>query len=340
METTIEMNALHFLRALTYANRAIPKDDAKSRMQHLVMIGNRLIGADGERWHVGILDEEIDIPPMAIARQSVLDLKLDLEHARRRAKRYGGSFSVELEIEDEETARAKIVYGAPTPLICKLAVLNLGKLPTKWKEPVEQDAPSGPVTGELRTGHLQEAMKWHRSWEKDHGTCHTRGRGGDEPLRIDIEAGGELVATAILLPIKHVPAQLPLDDNGQADLYRKPDGRSQSILDLDLTGDGQPDPQRKTILVNGVSIDATGIPVPEDMIVTIGEEGNEEGLPTSCAHRSVAGECVPCTEEKIASVRRAQRLAEEREEDADEAEQVASRPRPSPRAGKKKKSKK
>lgn len=44
-----------FVRALSYAEKACPTDDAGARMQQVAFIGDRILCSDGERWHVGWL---------------------------------------------------------------------------------------------------------------------------------------------------------------------------------------------------------------------------------------------------------------------------------------------
>ena len=235
MTTPATMSGQHFYRALAYAFKACPSDEGSSRLQHVAFVGNKVIGADGERWHVGLLAEDVDLPAMTVARGSISDLLMGLEYCRRMAKRTQGSFQVSINGE-----HLRIDYGAKQPLEHELAVLNLGKLPRQWQEPVAPDAPFLTLAAsDIRCGHMQEAMKWHRSWEEDYGTFKLRGAGGNEPVRLDVTASGELVAIAFLLPVNHPPAELP----GEPDLFTGEAGKekSQSILDLDLSGDGRRD---------------------------------------------------------------------------------------------------
>jgi hypothetical protein len=225
---TEPMNGKFYWRALAYAHKAVPSDDAGSRLQHISFIGHRIIGADGERWHVGLLPEDVDLPPMAVARGCVQSLLLGLEYAWRMSKRNSGDFSVR---QDDE--HVVIEYGAPHPIDHALVKIDTGrgKLPAKWKEPVRANAPvlEGNQSS-LRCGHMLEAMKWYRAWDTDHGTFTLRGDGGASPVRVDLTAGGELVANAFLLPVDHPPAQLPADEP----LLAGEKAKSQSNLDLEL----------------------------------------------------------------------------------------------------------
>lgn len=305
---TTEIPALRFLRALHYASKAIPTDEASSRFQHLGIIDNKLIGADGERWFAGLLGEEgeVELPAMTIARSSVIEILEDLEYCRKKAKRGSKSFVVQFDADAEEV---RILYGADTPIVHHLAVVNLGALPKQWREPVPKDAPLLPGgTADLRCGHMKEAMTWHRSWEEDFGSWSLRGAGGNSPVRVDVTAGGELVATAFLLPIAHPKAQLPLDEplleHGQEEAEKK----SQSIFDLDWSGDGRPQRGAKTIKCGDVEIDATGLEDVDALLV--------EG---PCKHRD-EGPCPQCTEAAVEKARRNQRVEEAFEDEGEASE--------------------
>lgn len=232
MTTTV--SGLNFYRALAYAFKACPKDETKARLQHIAFIGNQIIGADSERWHVGILHEDVEIEPMTVARSSIANLLRGLDYCRHQSKANSGTFQVIL-----DGNMVRIEYAARLPIEHEFAVLNLGKLPKQWVPPVPDDAPILSVaSSDIRCGHMKEAMAWHRSWEEDFGTFKQRGRGGNEPVRLEVTASGELVAVAFLLPVNHAPAELP----GEPDLFTggEQKERSQSILDLDLSGNGRP----------------------------------------------------------------------------------------------------
>lgn len=211
-------------RAAQYAFGACPKDDRSARMQHLVFVGDRIVGSDGERWHVGRLPPGCSVKkPMAVTRESVCELLLGLEYTRRMAKRSG---HFETKIAGDLVT---IKYGDKI-LEHRLDEIDVGDIPMLWTPPVSDDAPSlAGEQAEFRCGHVQDAMKWHKSWERDYGTVKTFGLGGNNPVRYDIVSGGDLVVQAYLLPVAHTPAQLPDD----APLLEK-GKRRQSVLDLNL----------------------------------------------------------------------------------------------------------
>lgn len=260
----------HYLRALAYAHKCCPSDDATARIQHVVFVENKIVCSDGQRWHVGVLPDDFLVStPIAVARESISELLLGLEYARRIAARHNSTFLVWM----NET-HVEIEYAKKT-LVHELLKVDVGRIPSEWREPVPADAPAliGPQS-EIRCGHMNEATKWYKAWDHDHGTMKFRGLGENHPLRIEVIAGGDLVAYAILLPVDRPPAQLrpdePLFNQGG-------EAPGQSILDLDLEGIAPQlvdKPKRRKGKGNGKSIgEATGhalgaegspMPAPEE----------------------------------------------------------------------------
>lgn len=229
----------HLLRALAYALKAVPKDDAGARLQHVSFFRHKIVGADGQRWHVGLLPIEAAVSlPVAVTKSSADELVMALDYCRRVAKRHSASFEVRLEREENNLV-ATIRYGAKHEIEHKLYGVDVGQMPLEWREPVPDTAPElQGKQSEIHCGHMIDATKWYRAWEKDHGSFRTFGVGGSSPVRLDIACGGDLVAQAYLLPVDHPPAELapdePLLEGVQAEK------RSQSNLDLVLGGDGAP----------------------------------------------------------------------------------------------------
>jgi hypothetical protein len=231
----IGISGRHFWRALAYAFDACPSSDASPRLSHVAFIGDKVIGSDGTRWHVGLLPSHGALDePIVVARESVEELLIGLDYANRIAKRHSGPFQVFVHPE-----RVVIKFGTrdKDQIEHDLILCKLGELPSEWKPPVSKKAPELKVSAlHYGCGKVIEALKWYRSWEKDHGTFtfHADADAGKlAPFRIDITCDGEVVAQSYLLPEDAPPAQLPPDDP----LFKGKTGpaRSQSILDLDLS---------------------------------------------------------------------------------------------------------
>lgn len=283
-----------FLRALLYVNQAIPNDEARARYQHMAIISNMLIGADGERWLCGILGEEGDIalPPLVVSRSSVVDLIDDLKYAKKKAKRNKKSFDV---MVDDDAVY--VAYGAEQPIIHRLAVMNLGELPMTWTPPVPADAPPlAQATTDFRRQHMSEAMG-----DGEFGSWRLKGHGGNAPMRVDVTEDGDLVHVAFLLPIGHPRAQLPID--GSLFEHGKEVTRSQSILDLEWSADGRPRAGAQMLQVGEHEVDATGLENIGELLVS-----------GPCEHRA-EGPCLLCTESKVAEARKKDLVEQANEND-------------------------
>lgn len=292
------MNGKAVHRAVAYALKATPKDEKKAALQHVTFFGNRVVGADGERWHIGYLPGSMD-RPMAVARVSAENLVRLLTFAGQWANRRQGTFSVSFDRAD-----VTVECGLATPIRYNMTEIDVGKFPPAFIEPVAVDAPLNPDgLRHVGCGHLNAATQWWRSWDKDYGTSEIRGGQNQTPIRLDVISGGDIVATAFVLGADRPKAEFR--EPGQTSLLdKRAPTYGRSNLELDLSGDGKPDPQKQTIDLNGVKLDATGILDVElkDLIV--------DG---PCAHREVDGPCVPCTEAKIAMVKKAQITLAEKE---------------------------
>lgn len=236
----VAISGLHLLRALTYASKASPKDDARARLQHIVFLDHRIIGADGERWHVGTIPEESAVAePFAATRASVSRALLTLDYCRKMAKALSANFEVHQE------GPVLVIRYAKEKLKAELDVADVGDI-GEWQEPVPTNAPElDTVPSGIPCGHLRDALGWHRSWEKDSGEATMYGHGDGRPVRTDIMMGGDLVAQAYILPKAHPPAQLADIDP----LFVGKDGAkaSQAITALRLVGspaDPPPKPEQ------------------------------------------------------------------------------------------------
>lgn len=250
MSKEIGIPGKHFWRALAYAYNACPSNDASPRLSHVAFCGDKIIGSDGCVWQVGILPQHAALEEsIAVARESIDELLIGLDYAHRISKRHSGPFEVYLRPE-----HVVIKYGTRDKdrIEHDLLLCNLGELPKEWKPPVSKKAGELKMTKlDFGCGRMIEALKWFRSWEKDHGTFRFHSDSDDaklSPLRIDIDCDGDLVAQAYLLPEDAPPAQLPPDDP----LFKGKNGpaRSQSILDLDLSvkpkpAEGAADPKTR-----------------------------------------------------------------------------------------------
>ncbi len=224
----ITVNGRAFWQALAYAFEICPSGDSSQRLAHVVIIDRRIICADGTRWHVGMLPEDVAVErPMVIARESVRELLIRLEFADKIARIHGGGFFVHLSGynvtlqygSDEEESHQKLID------------VNVGHIPESWTEPVSSSAPEIP-SSELHCGHVIDAAKWWQSWEKDHGRITPRGQGPGKPVRFDITNKGNLVGVAFILPPTATAAQLPPDE--PLFVGTTEELRGQSILDLSL----------------------------------------------------------------------------------------------------------
>lgn len=215
-------------QAIAYAYEAAPSGDDGARMAHLVFVGNRVIGADGMKWHVGYLFDKLEVPkPLVVARESIRELLHRLEFADKISRWHGGDFLVHL-----DGYTVEIEYGEEK-MRQKLIDVPVGHVPDKWSPPVREKAPELP-SSEIHCGDVIQAAKWWQSWEKDHGRIKWTGEGPGKPVRADITHRGDIVATAFILPPTMSAAQLPLDEplfSGS----RKGPPKGQSILDLELT---------------------------------------------------------------------------------------------------------
>lgn len=294
-EKTEPMSGKSFLRALAYALKAVPSGDDHPALQHVTFHGDRVIGAGQTRRHDGYLPSPVQ-EPLSCTRESARLLLMALEYTHRASKERSGTFSVTM-----DGHLVSIHYGARSPIEHELQGADVGSHPRDLREWVPGDAPLNPDgLGHISCGDLREASSWWRSWEKDHGTCEVRGGQEGGPVRIDVTCGGERVATAFVLPQDHPPAELrdslPLFDGVEAC------GRSN--LDLDLSGDGSADAGAQIVKVGDVELNVTGLRVPLESLLCTGP----------CEHRDTHDACLPCTEDRIASVKRAQQL-----EDANES---------------------
>lgn len=303
METTTmsePMDGRAYFRALSYAMAAVPTDDDHTDLQHVTFMGQRIIGADGERRHDGYVP--VPLETISVTRLSARDLLMMLDFANRYSKRRQVSFSVRHDGDE-----VRIEYGARQPLVYPLERCDVGSHPETFNEWVPVDAPLNPTgLGHIACGHLKDAMSWWRSWDKDQGTSEIRGGVEGGPTRIDITCNGTRVATAFVMPLDHPAAELrdkmPLFDGIKAS------GRSN--LDLDITGDGMQQPT--TIKIGDVELNVTGLGNPADLLVT-----------GPCQHRDTDEACLPCTEDRILA-KRNEPPKKKRKRKADETAEAAA----------------
>jgi len=238
----------HMLRALSYAFRVCPKADELSRMAHAVFIDRRIICSDGLSWHVGYLPPEAALgQPLVVARNSIHELKLALEYALRVANRHSAQFMVKMGAAGVVT----IDYGARSPIEHNLALCEVGDVPTSWEEPVDEaEAERVAMMDSFPSENFSRALVWYRSWDHDKGAFSIRSKGEGMPVRLDVTSNGERVATAFLLPNGYPRAYLVPNEP----LFEKlKTGRrvGQSILDLQINPDGEPQPPPREKDENG-----------------------------------------------------------------------------------------
>lgn len=277
--TEIAMDGRSYLRAITYALAATPKGEERPDLQHVTFIGSRVVGSDGMSRHDAHLQCEI-AKPISVARSSVASLIMALTYAERVSKGGAGTFSVR-----HEKDVVIISYGARLPIEHELAVCDVGLHPPDACEWVPEDAPINPRgMGHIGCEEERRALLWWRSWDKDYGTSEVRGGLDGGPIRRDITSGGLRVATAFLLPKGHAPAEL-----GDAmSLFNGIKTYGRSNLELDLSGDGVPQPEPIILKLGDHEFNVTNLP------------GGRELLRSGpCDHRDTSEHCVPCTEEAI-----------------------------------------
>ncbi len=298
---TDPMDGKQYLRALLYALSAVPTDDEHKALQHVTYYADRIVGSDGKRRHDGYLPAQFE-EPVSVARLSVQELVLALEYAHKVSKRKSVTFSV-----THDGDEVRIDYGARQPLLHPLDVVDTEGHPKAITEWVPVGAPLNPAgLGHLNCDDVNAATDWRKSWDKHYGSLEIRGGVDGGPVRIDVTASGDRVATAFLLPMDHPPAEL----SAQRDLFNR-QGRTyegRSNMALDLTGDGAAPPERKVLKIGEVELDVTGLPEPHFDLLASGP----------CEHRDNTDACLPCTEAEIARCRVAVR--EQAELDAAEAE--------------------
>ncbi len=287
------MNGRSYLRALSYAVKATPKEEERSRLQHVTFVGNRVVGADGTRWHVGYLPTPVEATA-SYTRVSALNALNVLAFAERYSKRLGAAFSV----THHPDGMLVIECGLDGTVVTHLGICDVGKHPPEFVEPVAPNAAPNP-DGHISCDHDAEAKRWWRSWEKDKGTFQVRGGQDGGPFRIDITNGGERVATAFLLPEDHVRAEIR-----EPNLFdKRPAPYGKSNLELDLSGDGAPtDPD--VIKIGERTFNVRGLPDRANLLKT-----------GPCDHRDTHDACAPCTEVAVseAEVIAAQEKADEAE---------------------------
>lgn len=311
---TATIDGKNMLRALNYSLKAAPKGEAQARLAHLVfhrrICGGKqagIIAADGERWHIGYLPADgVPDEPFVVARESCMALRFSLEYARRMAKMRSTQFYVEfaddvVDIDGRPTRQLELCvsYGAKHPIIHPLALVSVGYIPETWSAP-ELPTDDASQIIEMRAQHLKEAQEWYRAWDKDHGITSPRWRGG-KVAQLDIVSGGGLVASAFILSPTMPPAQLVLDEPLFERLHP---GRKvgQSILDLQIDGDGEPAEAKKrldVITIDGHEINArnVGDVDPEELI-----------LRGPCIHATPDGEpCWQCTTDNVKQARKSAR---------------------------------
>jgi len=270
------VNGRAFIRALSYAIKVCPSSESASRLAHVVFIDNRIVCSDGVRWHVGLLGVEL-ASPIVVTKESCEELLLGANYADKIARRHGGSFVAKIKNLSVELHYAeRVIYHT-------LLTLPVGPVPTKWIEPVPNDAPPLTACPELHCQHLKDATAWWRSWEHDKGQIKQSGAGGNSPVRLDISVDGEPVAIAFLLPTSHKAAQLPLDEP----LFAGKEAPGQSILDLSFH-----EPMAQTIKIGETEINVTGLGNPGDIIKS-----------GPCSHREDTESCLTCTESHVSSLR-------------------------------------
>lgn len=227
------VNGAHLLRALGYALKAVPKDDGRVRFQHVTFFRHKIVGADGQRWHVGLLPEDAALEtPVAVTKASADELVMALDYCRRIANRHKRQFEVTLVEGEVDGLIVKLDYGAKHEIEHVLDAVDVGHIPDEWQEPVPEDAPAlNSRHPELHCGAMIDASRWYRSWERDHGSVSMFGIGGTNPVRLDIACSGDLVAQAYLLPVDHPPAELEADEPLLEGTKSGPK-RGQSNLDL------------------------------------------------------------------------------------------------------------
>lgn len=243
MKMTKGINGKVFGRALSYALKACPRGDVAPQLQHIAFIGNRVIGADGRRWHVGLLPPGIAAEPMVITRTCAMSMIRSLRYAQRESTA-SDEFSVSF-----NGTECVIDFGAQYPIAKKwsMAPHGVGAMPTHWADPVPASAPihTGNLAG-YPADHMQAATEWYKSWEKHYGTAAYRSHGDGGPMRIEVTSGGDAVVVAFVLPADVPAAVLPADEPLLRDKGRRP---SQTVLDLMLVGDrlaapvAEPDPE-------------------------------------------------------------------------------------------------
>lgn len=227
-----------FWQSLAYSYEAIPTDDGAARLAHLVILGNRCIGSDGMKWHIGYLFDKLEVPkPLVIARESVKELLYRLEFADKISRWHGGDFLVHL-----DGYQVSIEFGEEV-MRQKLIDVPVGHVPDKWDSPVRKNAPELP-SSEVHCADVIQAAKWWQSWEKDHGRIKWSGEGPGKPVRADITHRGDVVATAFILPPTMSAAQLPPDEPLFKGQHKGPP-KGQSILDLELSDLPRPTPAAK-----------------------------------------------------------------------------------------------
>jgi hypothetical protein len=211
-------------QALAYAYEVCPAGD-DSKLSQVVLIDRRVVCSDGKRWHVGYLPEEAALTaPLVIARESIRELLRRIEFCDELARSHGGAFFLHM-----NGVEVELQYGDES-MRQRLQSVNVGHVPSTWKPPVEDNAPAVAAAA-VESGHMIDAAKWWRSWEKDHGTVQAFGHGPDKPVRFDVRHRGELVGQSYVLASSAYAAQLPPDEP----LFEKLDDGTpagQSILDL------------------------------------------------------------------------------------------------------------
>lgn len=270
----ISVNGVAYQRALEFAFLACSGAEERSKLAQVVFLGPRVICSDGRSWFVGLFPDkqEIELPVVA-ARESVAELLLGLEYARRIAGRHHAGFYV------EQDGLSVVIHYAERSIKHKLAEVKCGHVPGDWKPPVADAAGAVAELPEFDTdGPMHMVSKY---WRKHGGMVKWRGTGVDQPFRGDIRIGKEIVAYAYGLPGNHHAAELPADEplfNGMG----PPKG--QSILDLSLDVVKAPPPP-KTIKIGDKEWNITNLGHPKELL-KLGP----------CDHRDTREPCPQCTE--------------------------------------------
>jgi hypothetical protein len=224
------VNGKAFWRALAYCFKVVPKGDSNSALAHVVFLRDRIVAADGKRWHVGYLPSRLVKEPIAIARQSIKYLLRGLDYAYFMTGGKDGAFFV------EHDGKALVIHYGDKKITHDLIESPVGEIPDEFTEPVPEDAPKLHDAALLcDASHLADAVERMTSWGVDHGLAELRG--GDKGIvRVDVltrtedDDANERVGTAFILAKDSPPAVLPPNEPLLDGVVKDPGG--QSVLSL------------------------------------------------------------------------------------------------------------